>query len=49
MVPPIWRDGMWGGRTRVGWSDVGLWVLLVVIVIGVGVAAWWPTRGGNGK
>ncbi|HKX03418.1 MAG TPA: LPXTG cell wall anchor domain-containing protein [Methylomirabilota bacterium] len=29
---------------RVGWGDVALWLLLAGLVIGLLVAAWWPTR-----
>jgi len=40
---------MWERRTGLGWADVALWLLLVVIVVGLFVAAWWPTRRGNGE
>lgn len=40
---------MWEWRTPFGWADVALWALLVVIVLGLAVAVWWSTRGGNGR
>jgi hypothetical protein len=43
MVPSTRRAGLWG------WGDVVLGVLLLVIVVGLALAAWWPTRCGNGK
>ena len=49
MVPSTRRDGMWGWRRRVGLGNVALGVLLLVIVVGLVLAAWWPTRRGNGK
>ncbi len=35
---------MWGWRAEFGWADVVLWAVLVVIVLAILVAAWWPTR-----
>jgi hypothetical protein len=34
---------------RLGWADLGLWTLLVVIVIALAVAGWWSARDGNAK
>jgi hypothetical protein len=38
-----------GNGERAGWADVSLWLLLVVIVVGLFLAAWWPGRQGNGE
>ncbi len=39
---------MQGCGGHFGWGDLALWLLLAVIVLALVVAAWWPTRHGNG-
>jgi hypothetical protein len=39
--------GEWS--TRFGWADVARWLLLVAIVLGLLVAAWWPTQHGDNQ
>ncbi len=29
-------------------GDFALWLLLALVMLGLVVAAWWPTRRGNG-
>jgi hypothetical protein len=40
---------MWGWAFRGDWGDLALWLLLAGIVLGLVVAAWWPTRRRKGK
>jgi len=40
---------MWEWLRRLDWADIGFAVLLIVVIGAVLVAAWWPTRHGNGQ
>jgi hypothetical protein len=39
---------MWEWRTDLGWADVAVWSVLAGVFLMLVMAAWWPTRNGNG-
>jgi len=40
---------MWELGRAFGWADIVFWAVLVIVVLLILVAMWWPTRHRNGE